>query len=51
MGRMKTWRRDWEHHYEKELKPTRKQMLRMNAQLDKHKKKIILVEVGEESIR
>lgn len=46
MGRMETLRRDWEHTYEKELKATRKQMLRMKAQLGKHKRKLILMEVG-----
>lgn len=57
IGRMEIWRRDWEHSYErehsyeKELKTTRKQMLRMKAQLEKHYRKIILMEVGEESTR
>lgn len=51
IGRMEIWRRDWEHSYEKELKTTRKQMLRMKAQLEKHYRKIILMEVGEETKR
>jgi hypothetical protein len=46
MGRMK-----YEHSYEKELKATKKKMLRMTARLKKHKRKITLMELGKRTIR
>jgi hypothetical protein len=46
MGRM-----EYEHSYEKELKATKKKMLRMTARLKKHKRKITLMELGKRTIR
>jgi chromosome segregation ATPase len=41
----------WEQNYARDLKATQRQMIKMKAQLEKHKGKIVLLEVGEESNR